>query len=115
MAISFALNLTPNQIEFLQALDLYADGAASIGAAFDLSPMSIMWVKKMIREGLVEHVKPGPTQCYEGGPINCEVIRAYRITDKGRQVLTLIESDVQAFLQRQKAYQQTKKNGRKRA
>jgi hypothetical protein len=111
MAISFQLNLTPNQIEFLQTLALYADGVIPVGDVADYHngrSQFITYVRKMMREGLVDHVKPGPNQRYEGSIGGNEIIRAYRITDKGRSVLALIESDVEAFIERQKAYRKMK-------
>lgn len=105
MAISFQLNLTPNQIQFLQELDLYADGIAEPPD----SPQFICWVRKMQREGLVQHVVPLPHQRYKGGNGGDMVIQAYRITDKGKAVLGLIQSDVEAFIGRQREYQAKKK------
>lgn len=118
MAISFQLNLTPNQIEFLQGLDLYADGVADLpgGARGTLAWTHFTtWVRKLIRDGLVEHVTPGPGQKYQGKSGDGIIVQAYRITDKGRSVLAMIEHDVNMFLERQKSYQTAKKNGRKHA
>lgn len=108
MALSFQLNLTPAQIEFLQALDLYADGVTDVLAAFDLSPLSMVWCRKLIRDGLVQHHPP--TVARNADP----AFRAYTITPKGRQVLSLVEQDVEAFLARQRKYQDAKKNARKK-
>lgn len=115
MAISFSLDLTPNQIEFLQRLDLYADGVIPITEIGTLATRDYFttWSRKLMREGLVEHVVPGPGQRYDGGRGNGEVIRAYRITEKGRKVLSLIADDVAAFLSRQKDYQEAKQKGRR--
>ncbi len=118
MAISFSLDLTPNQIEFLQGLDLYADGAISIlevGRPLNMDSRFCTHVGKLIREGLVAHVDPEPGKTrYEGQVGGGVVIQAYRITDKGRAVLGLIEQDVKAFLARQKDYVEAKRNGRKK-
>ena len=117
MAISFTLSLTPNQIEFLQRLDLYAAGQIElldVGRPLGMDSHFITHVSKLIREGLAEHVTPKDGERYQGGKGNGTVIRSYRITDKGRAVLGLIEKDVEAFLERQAAYKQARP-GRKRA
>jgi DNA-binding PadR family transcriptional regulator len=63
----------------------------------------------------VQHVEPVPGKTrYEGQVGGGEVILAYRITEKGRTVLGLIQSDVEAFLARQKSYQEAKRNGQRR-
>lgn len=120
MAISFQLNLTPNQIEFLQDLDLYADGELDAGDLIPrtqaLSPVGkdcfIVWMRKLVRERLVEHLTPPAGKRYGDRLPNGTVIRAYRITDKGRKVLSLIEDDVKAFIERQVDYQAKKKGKR---
>ena len=106
MAISFTLDLTPSQIEFLQQLDLYASGC--IAHADDQH--FITRIRKLEREGLVEHcsLPPGqlsPPSYFKTGPGP----KAFRITAKGRTVLGLIQQDVEAFLARQKDYIRKKK------
>lgn len=111
MAISFQLNLTPNQIDFLQRLDLYASGhfpsILTVGHSRDWS----INANKMIREGLVEHnylpmnkaMRDGMTQK------DYEAYRHYTITDKGRAVLRLIDDDVAAYIERQEEIRRLRK------
>lgn len=101
MAISFQLNLTPNQIEFLQRLDLYASGAVqNILVATDRFARSFAtYVHKLIREGLVVHDDIDARRLPRD---EAEAHRYYKITEKGKAVLGLIDDDVQAFMARQK-------------
>ena len=99
MAISFSLSLTPNQIEFLQRLDLYADGQIDlldVGRPLHMDAHFITHVNKLIREGLAEHVVCKPGERYRGGKGAGVVIRAYRITDKGRAQLASVSRRVAA-------------------
>lgn len=113
MALSFSLNLTPNQIEFLQALELYEAKLIDISdvpcANACGNSIFVTFVKKLIREKLVEHYIPKEGERYKGGPGNGKIVQAYRITDKGRKVLEIIEKDVEEFIQRQQFYKELRK------
>lgn len=113
MALSFTLNLTPNQIEFLQALELYEAKLIDISdvpcANACGNSIFITFAKKLIREKLIEHCIPKSDERYIGGPGNGKIIQAYKITDKGRKVLEIVEKDVEEFIQRQQFYKEMKK------
>ena len=113
MALSFTLNLTPNQIEFLQTLALYADGLMDTSEIMCQNMVGtsifITFVKKMIREKLVEHYIPKEGEKYAHALGNENIVKAYKITDKGRKVLEIIEKDVEEFIERQRKYNNLRK------
>lgn len=117
MSISFSLELTPKQIDFLQRLDLYASGA--LKCILDVEPDQFNGstthfhqnIRKLIREGLVIHTDLPPGVKHSEKTADH---RFYQITEKGQAVLAMIDDDVHRFIAKQDEIKELRKKAARR-
>lgn len=90
--IQFTLSLTVNQIACLRAVALYEDGVTdSLGRG-----ISHFWTgcRLLFAEKLIEHTRRPATEADKKKHGCTKEVDVWRITEKGRLVLRLIEMEV---------------------